>query len=188
MQVPKAGMAITVRTMPPAGESELLRAEAALGVSIPEGYRAFLQATDGGRPNEGTFSPNVGVTEFLGAREIVSVRSRLRGRLPETLLPIAGAEGGNYICISVAEGQEGAIYFWDHQLEGDGATERLAASFDAFVSQLRKLVPQDLPPHRVLSVEIDPEFLKKVREQEQQDEKEGTLRWPRVIPEPQRRS
>ena len=175
-------MAITVKATKPVGEAELLRAEASLAVSIPEGYRAFLEATDGGRPNEGTFSPNIGVTEFLGAWEIVSVRSRLRGRLAETLLPIAGAEGGNYICISVAEGQEGAIYFWDHQLEEDGATERLAASFDDFVSQLRKLAPQDLPPHRVLSVEIDPEFLKMVREQEQLDEKPATVRWPRVDP------
>ena len=175
-------MAITVRTKPPTGEPGLLHAEASLGVSIPEGYRTFLQVTDGGRPIEGTFSPNVGVTEFLGAREIVTVRSRLRGRLPDIFLPIALAAGGNYICISVAGGQEGAIYFWDHQLEGDGATERLAASFDDFVSQLRELPAKDLPPHRVLSVEIDPEFLKIVREQEQLDEKRATVRWPRVDP------
>jgi SMI1-KNR4 cell-wall len=175
-------MAITVKATKPVGEPELLRAEASLAVSIHEGYRAFLQATDGGRPNEGTFSPNIGVTEFLGAREIVSVRSRLRGRLPETLLPIAGAEGGNYICISVAEGQEGAIYFWDHQFEGDRATERLAVSFDDFVSQLREQPLKDLSPHRVLSVEIDPEFLKMVREQEQQAEKRATLHWPRGDP------
>jgi len=73
---------MTVRSMRPVSESELTRVEHSLGVSIPNGYRAFLQATDGGRPVEDTFSPKIGVTNFLGAREIVKERARLRGRIP----------------------------------------------------------------------------------------------------------
>jgi hypothetical protein len=151
-----------------------------LGVSIPDGYRTFLQATDGGRPVEDTFSPKVGVTNFLGARGIVKQRARLPGRIAETLLPIGDAEGGNLICISVAAGDLGAIYFWDHELEGEKVAERLAASFNDFVSQLRVLSQENLPPARVISVHIDPDFLKMVREQEEGERKQPTLHWPRA--------
>jgi cell wall assembly regulator SMI1 len=174
-------MAITLRSNAPLDESELKRAEAALGSSIPEGYRTFLRATDGGSPVEDMYTPRVGVDEFLGAWEIVDQRVHLRGRIPETLLPIAVAAGGNHVCISVADGEVGTIYFWDHELEHLGpknAVERIAESFDEFVSELRAVSRENLPPHRVISVEIDPEFLELVREQEEQDKKRPTLRWP----------
>jgi hypothetical protein len=150
-----------------------------LGVSIPDGYRSFLQATDGGRPVEDTFSPKIGVTNFLGAWGIVRQRARLRGHLAETLLPIGDAEGGNLICISAAQGDVGAIYFWDHELEGENAAERLAASFDDFVSQLRVQPREDLPTARVVSVQIDPDFLKVVREQEEREQQQPILQWPK---------
>jgi hypothetical protein len=176
-------MAMTVRTAQALSESELSGVEASLRVSIPEGYRRFLRATDGGKPVEYmVIKPKLGVTKFLGAREMADDRARLRGRLPETLLPIADAAGGNRICISVAQGEVGAIYYWDHELEHLGAekaSERIAASFDDFVSQLRALSSEELAPARVISVQIDPEFLKLVREQEARDEKRPTLRWPR---------
>jgi hypothetical protein len=106
--------------------------------------------------------------------------SRLRGRLPDALLPIAAAAGGNLICISVAEGRAGEIYFWNHELGHLGRTiERLAASFDDFVSQLHALPPPVLQPDRVISVEVDPEFQKWVREQEELEDLRPTLRWPR---------
>ena len=173
-------MAITVSQVPPAGETELRRAEADLGSPIPGGYRVFLQASDGGRPVEGFFSPRIGVTDFLGVKGMVGRSRRLRGRLPEKLLPIADAEGGNLVCISVAEDDAGAIYFWDHQLEhrGDQAAEKIADSFDEFVARLRKLTESELPPLEVISVEIDPEFLKMVKEQEAGAANQPTLRWP----------
>jgi cell wall assembly regulator SMI1 len=174
-------MAITVTWRAPVGERMLERVEASLGVSIPEDYRKFLEATDGGRPVEDTFSPMVGVNRFLGASEMIESRERLHGRLPATLLPIADAEGGNRICISVAEHELGAIYFWDHELEhlgADKAADRIAASFDDFISQLRVMSRDELPPHRVISVEIDPEFLKLAREQEERERQRPTLRWP----------
>ena len=108
---------MTVRSMRPVSESELTRVEHSLGVSIPNGYRTFLQATDGGRPVEDTFSPKIGVTNFLGAREIVKERARLRGRI---------------------------------SVPGSSAFK------------------------------IDPDFLKMVREQEEQENKRPTLQWPRV--------
>lgn len=180
-------MAMTVRRINPLGESELSRVEASLGVSIPEGYRNFLLATDGGKPVDYMVTPKLGVTKFLGARQIAEHRKRLRGRIPETVLPIADAAGGNRVCISIAPDEVGAIYLWDHELEPSGAEkapERIAASFDDFVAQLRVLSREDLGPSRVISVEIDPEFLKMVREQEAQEDSLPTLRWPKETAEP----
>ena len=167
-------MAMTVRRINPLGESELSRVEASLGVSIPEGYRNFLLATDGGKPVDYMVTPKLGVTKFLGARQIAEHRKRLRGRIPETVLPIADAAGGNRVCISVAPDEVGA----------EKAPERIAASFDDFVAQLRVLSREDLGPSRVISVEIDPEFLKMVREQEAQEDSLPTLRWPKETAEP----
>ena len=67
-------MSITVKAISPLSESELLRVEADMQLSIPEGYRAFLLATDGGRPVERMFSDRVGVNDFLGARDIADTR------------------------------------------------------------------------------------------------------------------
>ena len=77
--------------------------------------------------------------------------------------------------------------FPSEQLEPSGAEkapERIAASFDDFVAQLRVLSREDLGPSRVISVEIDPEFLKMVREQEAQEDSLPTLRWPKETAEP----
>jgi hypothetical protein len=176
-------MAMTVSSKAPLSERELSNVESSLGVSIPVGYRKFLLATDGGRPVDYmVLKHKLGVTRFLGAREIVEHRARLRGRLPEALLPIADAAGGNRICISVVPGEVGAIYYWDHELDHLGAekpAERMADDFDDFVSQLQVLSPEDLGPARVISVEVDPEFQKMVREQEEQEEKRPKLEWPK---------
>jgi len=173
-------MSITIKAKRPLSEAELLSVEAAMRVSIPEGYRAFLLATDGGRPVEDMFLDRVGVRDFLGASDMAETRSRLRGRLPETLLPIAIDSFGNYICISTAASDSGAIHFWDHELEhlGERAIARLASSFDEFASQLRVPPPVVLAPASVISVEVDPEFLKWAREQERLLDERPTLRWP----------
>ncbi len=38
-----------------------------------------------------------------------------KGRMPSNCIPIAEAEGGNLICISLAASTYGRIYFWDHE-------------------------------------------------------------------------
>lgn len=172
-------MPLIVRFKKPLSKPELTRVEATLGVSIPEGYRNFLLATDGGKPVDYMVTRELGLTRFLGAREIAKARTRLRERLPETLLPIADAAGGNYVCISTAAADLGAIYYWDHELEPLGkAAQRIASSFDEFVSELRVWSRTELGPARVISVEIDPEFLRTVKEQEALEDQQPTLQWP----------
>jgi len=38
-----------------------------------------------------------------------------KGRMPNNCIPIAEAEGGNLVCISLFNKTYGKIYFWDHE-------------------------------------------------------------------------
>lgn len=179
-------MSITVKSNPPASESRLLATEDRIGARIPDGYRNFLMATDGGKPVENAFpaDPDVGVDWFMGAVEIVETSRRLRGRLPSDLIPIAAAAGGNQICISVKSGRYGAILLWDHEREQleDAATRWLAPSFDEFVAQLTLSPPVHQSKARAISVSIDPEFLQWAKEQEALEDARPRLRWPLESP------
>jgi len=42
-----------------------------------------------------------------------------QNRMPSYIIPIAHDPGGNLICISCREEDNGAIYFWDHENEVD---------------------------------------------------------------------
>jgi len=41
------------------------------------------------------------------------------GRMPSTIIPIADDGGGNQICIGIKGGEQGKIYYWDHNNEWD---------------------------------------------------------------------
>lgn len=68
-------------------------------------------------------------------------------RLPSHILPIAHDPGGNLICISCNENENGYIYFWDHENEVDYITSHdknfsnmhlIAKSFNEFIHQLKE--------------------------------------------------
>ncbi len=50
-------------------------------------------------------------------------------------LPVADAEGGNPICISLRTEDFGTVWFHDHELDfdEDGAFTQIAPSWDAFI-------------------------------------------------------
>jgi hypothetical protein len=60
--------------------------------------------------------------------------------LPAELTPIADDSGGNLICIAVDRPNSGAVYYWDHEEEGEAApysnVHVLADSFDEFLNSL----------------------------------------------------
>ncbi len=72
-------MAMTVKARPPALESALAAAEKRIGARIPDGYRNFLLAADGGRPVEDVFpgDRDAGIDWFMGVDEIVETVSAL---------------------------------------------------------------------------------------------------------------
>ena len=113
-------------------EEDIRTFELQLGISLPDDYRRFLLAHNGGQPEPGAFpvfSFAVGdyavLNRFLGIRQgeyedlanyYVNV---FRGRIPGDLLPIASDPGGNLICLSVAGPDRGRVYFWFHEEESD---------------------------------------------------------------------
>src|SRR5687767_923720 len=96
-------------------EAEVRALEQRLGTSLPDDYRAFLLARNGGRPTPRAFpiagEPGGGTSllEWLlgiaGRRDtydLVTVRARFAGRVPGDLLPVARDPGGNLVCLQLS--------------------------------------------------------------------------------------
>jgi len=166
----------------PAPQPAITDAERRLGHALPDEYTSFLCARNGGRPeaNELPGDPAVGVTSFLGAGrtdddDLVSVYDAYRSRVPAGMLPIAHAEGGNLLCLSLRDHDYGSIFFWDHELEseeGEPATEEnvhlVAGSIPELLGNLAPLRPEHLPDATVEHAWIDPDFLDTLRDEGEQ--------------------
>lgn len=147
--------------LPPAPAAALTALEASLGCRLPEDYRDFLVACNGGFLSgtlgyEGHSPTGEYVTASIhhvgGFREedyfsLDWRRDIYAGRIPEDLLWIMDDPGGNAICLGLRGPHAGKVYFWDHENEPDdewdGAVETagniqlLADSFSAFVAGSR---------------------------------------------------
>jgi SMI1 / KNR4 family (SUKH-1) len=166
----------------PATQQAVEEAERLLEVKIPDEYRLFLlQESNGGRPEDCIFTrdewPQPGVDEFLGVglggdSDLVTIYERYSGRMPSWCLPIADPAGGDWLCLSLREGDRGTVFFWFHEEEadeGEPATERnlyrIADGFDDF---LYGLVPMheaevEIDESQVGRSWIDPEFREEMR-------------------------
>lgn len=132
--------------------------EKALGVELPEPYRRFLLAHNGGRPEPADFriawrgqpfAPGwrVGmVGDFLevdsGALDLLENRERFADRIPHGMLPVARDPGGNLVLLGLDGDRRGKVYFWVHELPAE-YDERdvdnlgfVADDFDAFLAGL----------------------------------------------------
>ena len=125
--------------------------EARLGSPLPGPYRSFLRRTNGGDPASSNHyledpSPGLEVRYFLGFgldyyADITWHLDVRDGRFPPGTLPIAEAEQGDKVLLSVAGDALGAVLYWDHEREGlPGEVTLLADDFDEF---LERLVPDD---------------------------------------------
>src|SRR5689334_14549485 len=136
-------------------DHERLRAfERRIGVRLPDEYRTFLIAHNGGRPEPchvclpGSAEPFDCMHHTFGLHDGPSYFSLehkqkiYSGRIPSTVLAFADDPGGNLFCIGIGGGHLGKVYFWDHESEGLGTpTEEtlcfVARSFGAFLECLR---------------------------------------------------
>jgi len=151
---------------------------------LPSPYRAFLLQNNGGRPEENSFSMLQqglgGVVTFFGILgkgkegDLNTKRLSMADRVPIRYLPIADAEGGNLLVLSLAPPDLGAVYFWDHELEaeeGEPATKDnlypIAQSFDEFLQKLRPFDPDSVQVDErdVKDVWVSPELLKQLEEE-----------------------
>jgi SMI1-KNR4 cell-wall len=166
-----------------ADEMSVAQAERRLGRRIPEDYRKFLlQERNGGRPAANVSAlpearrVGVGVTDFLGVghpddTDLLRVSEQYRDRVPADLLPVAHAEGGNLVCLSLGGRDRGAVYFWDHEEEAEeGASPtrenlyRIAESFHDFAASLRPASDAPASGPVVRDVWIDPALLRELQE------------------------
>ncbi len=149
---------------PQLSEAEVSEFETEIGAKLPEAYRKFLMACNGGILGklgaESMFwvDRNYGFYDVYGLREQGDSLRRYReiyqsqtpARIPLDLLPIANGIFGNVICLAVRGERYGHVYWWDHEMEPDPKTwdgtietsgelfVHLADSFPEFVAQLKK--------------------------------------------------
>jgi hypothetical protein len=147
---------------PPAPVGELAELEGALGASLPDDYRWFIDKCNGGYvggalwyegPTPTGEPADAGVHHIGGFREesdfsLESARECYVGRIPDDLLWIMDDPFGNAICLGIRGIHRGRIYFWDHEMEPDpngwdgqvdtaGNVSLIANSFTEFVAGLK---------------------------------------------------
>ncbi len=137
-----------------------------IGTSLPSDYLEFIAVNDGARAQSNSFKVGLkngsDVTGFIQVKEIIKAMSIIED-LPPKAFPITRDSCGNYVYID--QGKNGAVFFWDHEVP---ESTRIADRFSSFLEMIEPfdVASVKLKPGQVKSVWIDPEFLKKIREQE----------------------
>ena len=162
-------MAIVFKHPNPTDAASVDAFETRVGRRLPSAFRSLLIAVSNGGEVESaalkSFAP-LGVVAMLGIErgDRLDIEDRLSlGReedLTEGLIPIADAEGGNLVCLSLRTHDFGAVWFWDHELEGEAAMTLLSDPFEEFIGNL---VPYDEisdagPAPVVTSMWVNPAF------------------------------
>lgn len=143
---------------------DVAKLQQAIGLSISAEYLEFVGENDGAEPESNSFKTGEahtnGVNQFIPVKEILS-EMKYMNHLPPHSFPVAQAEGGNYVFLNQAEG--GAVYFWDHELPENSV--KIAGSFAQFLDLLEPfdIDSVELKPGQVISVWIDPDFLKSLQ-------------------------
>ncbi len=124
-------------------------------IVLPDAYKRFLVATNGGVPIVSLFpikgreySPFDNVQAFLGigvpipTSELAYAYDLYVGGFPFGIVPIANQDEGNYVCLDLRGGKE-KVVFWDKRhfwSTGEWREQDLydvAGSFDEFLTLLR---------------------------------------------------
>ena len=131
-----------------------------IGETLPADFLDFVAGNDGARPELNIFTisdDNHGtVTRFIPVREIPNEMSFMEN-LPDKAFPLAWDTSGNYVVLD--QGAGGAVFFWDHELPRESF--KLANSFGEFLEALEPFSEPVDSDAEVISVWVDPEFLKK---------------------------
>lgn len=150
-------MGVVIPTMPEPSEGALRVLAERTGHPLPPSYVDFVRLHDGAEPQDNsiiTVGNEVGVSRFIPVREACDLSGGIDG-FPAHVIPLAEDDCGNYFYV---EPRTGAVYFWDHEVEGPD--EHVAEGALAFAE---KLSPFDvstvkLAPGQVKSVWVDPSF------------------------------
>lgn len=164
-------MKIKIEKAIPVTLEEIEAVERLLQTTFDDDYRTFLMKHNGGRPEDNVFpikeaTPpyNKGtVTLFLPLDKIAHELAGIEG-FPEWAYPIAHDPCGNYIFLS-RDVNDKCLYFWDHEMYESNFI--VADSFSDFLSSMVvNNEPVKLKEGQVISAWIDPEFLRKIKEEQ----------------------
>ncbi len=121
----------------PLSESDIVRFESHLDITLPEEYRNFLLQHNGGEPEPDEFvvpgwsGESSAISRFFSIVDnsesgLTHEITTYRNRIPDSIIPIGVDPGDNLICIGVGEQNRGVIFFWDHDDElDDNGTSRM---------------------------------------------------------------
>jgi cell wall assembly regulator SMI1 len=157
----EVGMKIALGRGRPVSEVEISAFEADAGLKLPKQYREFLLIHNAARPENNIFDipggNQSGINEFIPLNKVSSEKKNVDG-VSCCFLPVAWAEGGNYVCLDLDAG--GEVFFWDHEEPSDKL--RLALTWNQFLMMLEPFDVSkiELKPGQVKSAWIDPDFLK----------------------------
>lgn len=155
-------MNIKLFNVKPVSDEDLSSFEKESGFTLPDELKCFFLKFNGAEPEVNVFEINrgnaSGVNEFLEISQIIEERSYIY-EVDECVLPIAIAEGGNYIVVRL-EGDKQSILFWDH--ESPSSMVKLADNVYDFLNLLSPFDPDsvELGEEQVEFAWIDPDFLK----------------------------
>jgi len=132
--------------------------EQTIGTILPKAFAAWVSEYDGGTPEQNSFQIGRrlgGATRFIRISLIIKEMKNIEN-LPPSAIPIAWAEGGNYLILM----GDGSVFFWDH--EEPEPLLRISDTFENFLEQLEPfdISKVELNPGDVKVAWIDPEFLK----------------------------
>lgn len=140
---------------PPTTSAAIAEFERTRGVALPDLYRQFLLATNGGAPETPVFpidgmalNPDGAIQVFfgMGARlptsDLAKVYDMYVGSFPEGIVPIACTGTDDFVCLDLRHGTE-RVAFWDRRhFWGTGEwreadLHHVSGSFEEFLASLR---------------------------------------------------
>jgi hypothetical protein len=177
------GIVPVFKTFLPLTEEELQSIEMALGVALLGDYRDFvrkygvssfgelvqfqLQEAEPVHPVQSLLGIPIPryekgpLSHFYGSRtsnqSLAQYIEIYKGRMPDTMIPIADDGCGNQICLGIKGKEHGNVYYWDHHNEWDEDDYRedygkpmppevkfqnvylIAESFEDFIQRLEKV-------------------------------------------------
>lgn len=150
----------------PVTEAQILQLEAALSGSLPTLFRQFVLSHNGAQPDPAIFEVghdnHSNVNRFIPIAQIQNIMNNHWYSFQKRI-PIAWAEGGNYVLLDLDTGK---IYFWDHELPDDEF--ELAADIYTFVNGLAPLDQTQIDASEGHGGQawIDPDFVRELEKRE----------------------
>lgn len=131
-----------------------------IGYPITKELHSFLINYNGSTPEPNFFRVNkdteCSINKFIPLGEMIKEKNSYLNDLGSNYYPIADAEGGNYLVIDFSD--RCSVYFWDH--EQFDKLFFIAKDIDSFLKKLDRLEEINVEPEDVISVWVDPKFLK----------------------------